>query len=92
MKRWTMLAAGVATVAVLGGTAVAQQQPPKADCRANTPAKVDGQVMSVDRASRKITVRDKDGTVHEFQASANMVQTMKAGDKIEATLREAPKC
>ena len=38
------------------------------------------------------TVKDRDGTTHEFQASKDMVQTMKPGDKIEATLREAPKC
>jgi len=30
MKRWTMLATGVATLAVLGGSALAQQ--PKAGC------------------------------------------------------------
>jgi hypothetical protein len=91
MKRWTMLAAGVATLAVLGGTAIAQQQP-RADCQANAPAKVDGQVVSVDQGSRRITVRDKDGRLHEFQTTADMVQTMRAGDKIEATLREAPRC
>ena len=90
MRRWTMLAAGVATLAVLGGSALAQQ--PKADCRASTPAKVDGQVVHVDQSARKLTVRDKEGKTHEFQATADMLQTMKVGDRIEATLREAPKC
>jgi hypothetical protein len=91
MKRWTMLAAGVTTLAVLGSPALAQQQP-KADCKANAPAKVDGQVVSVDQGAGKVTVQDKDGKTHQFQASRDMLQSMKAGDKIEATLREAPKC
>ena len=92
MKRWTMLAAGVAALAALGSPALAQQQQPRADCRASTPAKVDGQVVSVDRTSGKITVREKDGKTHQFQASQDTLQTMKPGDRIEATLREAPKC
>lgn len=90
MKRWTMLTVGVATLVALGGPALAQQ--PKADCKASTPAKIDGQVVSVDQAARRITVREKDGKTHEFQASPEMLQTMKSGDKIEAKLREAPKC
>ena len=90
MKRWTMLVTGVATLVVLGGAALAQQ--PKGDCKANTPAKIDGQVVSVDQSARKITVRAKDGTMHELQATPEMMQTMRSGDKIEAKLREAPKC
>ena len=90
MKRWTMLATGVATLAVLGGSALAQQ--PKAGCKVNAPAKIDGQVVSVDQGSRKVTIRDKDGTTHELQATPEMMQTMRSGDKIEAKLREAPKC
>lgn len=29
---------------------------------------------------------------HEFQANKETVKDMKAGDRIEAKLREAPKC
>ena len=90
MKQWTMLVTSAATLVVLAGAALAQQ--PKVDCRANTPAKIDGQVVSVDQAARKITVREKDGKLHQFQARPEMMQTMKSGDKIEAKLREAPKC
>jgi hypothetical protein len=93
MKRGTMVLASVATFAVLGSSALAQQpQPSRADCKVATPAKVDGQVVRVDQGAKKLTVRDKDGKMVEFQATADMLQTMKPGDRIEATLREAPKC
>jgi hypothetical protein len=39
-----------------------------------------------------VTVREKDGTTHEFQANAETLKDMKPGDQIEAKLREAPKC
>jgi len=60
--------------------------------RVATPQKVEGQVVKVDAAQNKLTVRETDGTVHEFQASAEAIQNFKVGDRIEATLREAPKC
>lgn len=56
------------------------------------PQKVEGQVVKVDLAQNKVTVREADGTVHEFQASRETLQDLKAGDRIEANLREAPKC
>lgn len=48
--------------------------------------------MSVDPNASKVTIKDKSGTTHEFQTSKEVAQTMKPGDKIEAMLREAPKC
>jgi len=57
-----------------------------------TPQKVEGQVIKVDTAQNKLTVRQSDGTVHEFQASPEAIQGFKVGDRIEANLREAPKC
>jgi hypothetical protein len=98
MKRCRELCAGVATFALLAGSpALAQppaQQPPlrSTDCGAKAPAKVDGQVTSVDQNAGKVTIKDRNGTTHEFRASQEMARTMKPGDKIEATLREAPKC
>ena len=95
MRRWREICAGVAAVAVVAGTpAFAQQKPPAAstDCKTKTPAKVDGQVTSVDPNAGKVMIKDKDGTTHEFQTSPETARTMKTGDKIEATLREAPKC
>jgi hypothetical protein len=88
----------VTAVLVLGllvwaGTASAQA---KAGCDAQgkmmTAQKVQGEVVKVDAGLDKITVRAPDGTVHEFQASKDTLRDLKAGDRIEANLREAPKC
>jgi hypothetical protein len=94
MTRWSTLSLAALGMAVLAtAPAIAQQAQPKpaADCKANTPAKVEGQVVSVDPAG-KVTVRANDGKTHEFQATAETAKTMKPGDRLEATLREAPKC
>ncbi len=96
MKRWLMPCAGVATVALLAGASAFAQQPQQprsmADCKASAPERIEGHVVSVDRAAGKVTVRAKDGTSHEFQSSRETLENMKAGDTVEATLREAPKC
>jgi Cu/Ag efflux protein CusF len=92
MKGWLMVSGVLTTSAVLAaGLAFAQ---PKADCknRAQTPEKVEGQVMAVDQNSGRVTIREKNGNTHEFQANRDTLQDMKPGDKIEAKLREAPKC
>lgn len=92
MKRWLMLS-GVLTTTVFLATGLALGQP-KADCkdRAQTPEKVEGQVMAVDQNAGRVTIREKNGSTHEFQANKETLQDMKPGDKIEAKLREAPKC
>ena len=93
MKRWLVLS-GVLTTSAFLATGLAFGQP-KAECknnRAQTPEKVEGQVTAVDQNAGRITVREKDGTTHEFQASRQTLQDMKPGDQIEAKLREAPKC
>jgi hypothetical protein len=75
------------------GAAMAQGKPGcDAQGRVKTPEKVDGQVVKVDQAQGKVTVRESGGTVHEFQASAETLKDLKVGDRIEAKLREAPKC
>ncbi len=92
MKRWLMLS-GVFTTTAFLATGLAFGQP-KADCknRAQTPEKVEGQVTAVDQNSGRVTIRASNGTTHEFQANKETVKDMKPGDKIEAKLREAPKC
>ena len=70
MKRWLMLSGMLATAAVFStGLAFGQSKP--ADCknRAQAPERVEGQVVSVDPAAGKVTVREKNGTTHEFQAN-----------------------
>ena len=94
MKRWSTFTTAAVAIAVLAtAPAFAQQPQPKAttDCK-NTPTKVEGQVVRVDTSSGKVTIRGNDGQTHEFQATKEMAQTMKPGDRLEATLREAPKC
>ena len=93
MMRWLVLS-GVLTTSAFLATGLAFGQP-KADCknnRAQTPEKVEGQVMAVDQNAGRITVREKNGTPHEFQANRETLQDMKPGDQIEAKLRDAPKC
>ena len=81
------------TLVLWSGSASGQAKPAcDQQGRAMTPQKVEGQVVKVDTAQNKVTVRQADGTVHEFQASADAIRDFKVGDRIEATLREAPKC
>ena len=94
MTRWSTLSTAALAFTVLAtGPAIAQQAQPRtaADCKANTPAKVEGQVVKVDPAG-KVTLKANDGKTHEFQATQETAKTMKPGDRLEATLREAPKC
>jgi hypothetical protein len=89
MNRWLMFSSGFVAITLLsGGLAFGQQ--PKADCK--TPEKVEGQVVRVDQKTNKVTIRDKSGTTHEFQANQETTKDLKAGDTIEAKLRQAPKC
>jgi hypothetical protein len=92
MRTWTSLAAALALVVAVA-PAFAQSKPAcDAQGRVATPQKVEGQVVALDAAKNKISVREADGKVHEFQASAETLKDFKVGDKIEANLREAPKC
>ena len=95
MKRWIVLSIGAFAMGLLATMPTfGQQTQPRqaADCKSNTPAKVEGQVTKVDTSAGKVTVRGSDGQTHEFQATKEMLETMKPGDRLEATLREAPKC
>ena len=94
MRMWPRLVAGLAVALMLWtGPALGQSKPvcdPQGKVR--TPENVGGEVVKVDQAQGKVTVRGSDGTVHEFQASKETLQDLKVGDRIEAKLREAPKC
>ena len=92
MKRLLMLASVLSMTASLATGLVFAQ--PKADCknRGDVPEKVEGQVTAVDQNSGRVTIRDTKGATHEFQANKETVKDMKPGDRIEAKLREAPKC
>jgi Cu/Ag efflux protein CusF len=86
-------ALSLAALAMWSATAFAQAKPAcDAQGRVVTQQKVEGQVVKVDMAKNKLTVKETDGTVHEFDAPKETLESFKVGDKIEANLREAPKC
>jgi len=60
--------------------------------KVKTPETIAGEVTKVDAAQGKVTVRQADGTVHEFQASPETLKELKVGGRVEAKLREAPSC
>ena len=94
MKMLRALSASFVAVSLLGGGVAVGQTPPDVcaaheKAKANAPKKVEGRVMKVDAAAGKVTIQEADGKVHEFQASKEALQSMKAGDRIEANLRPA---
>jgi hypothetical protein len=87
MTTGNRIAAAVLAGALLvsgAGHVGAQNKP---DCSKGAAERVEGQVMKVDAAQGKVTVREANGTTHEFQASKETLQDMKVGDKIAAKLR-----
>jgi hypothetical protein len=94
MRTWLQVTSGLAIGLLLwSGAALAQVKPGcDAQGRMKAAEKIEGQVVKVDTAQGKVTVREADGTVHEFQASAETLKDLKPGDQIGAKLREAPKC
>jgi hypothetical protein len=74
-------------VLLWSGTALGQVTYPPPATPANTPQKVEGQVTKIDQSQGRVTIRAKDGTVHEFQASQETLRDLKVGETIEAQLR-----
>jgi hypothetical protein len=92
MYRWVAVVAGLA-IMLWSGTVLGQAKPAcDPQGRVMTPQKVEGQVVKMDSAQSKLTVREANGTVHEFQASKETLQDLKVGDRIGADLRAAPNC
>jgi Cu/Ag efflux protein CusF len=94
MKMLRALSGSFLALSLLGGGVAVGQTPPDVcaaheKAKANAPKKVEGRVMKVDAAAGKVTIQEADGKVHEFQASKEALQSMKAGDRIEANLRPA---
>ena len=44
------------------------------------------------RDHRRVTIREADGKTYEFHANQDTLQTLKVGDRLEATLRTATAC
>jgi hypothetical protein len=47
-------------------------------------------VVKLDAGQGKLSVREADGTIHEFQADKETLEKYKVGDQITAQLREVP--
>ena len=80
------IAAAVLAGALLVSGAGHVQAQNKPDCPKGV-VDIEGQVVKVDAAQGKVTVRGADGTTHEFQASQETLKDMKVGDKIAAKPR-----
>ncbi len=91
MHAWLRLSA--VGLVLWTGTAMAQG-PPACDQQGKlkTPARIEGEVTKVDVPRGRVTVRQSDGTMHEFQASTETLQDLKVGGRVDAKLREAPNC
>jgi hypothetical protein len=86
------IAVVAAALIAWAGSALGQTKPACEQGKVVTPVKVAGQVVKVDMAKGMLSVREADGKIHEFQAGSETLKDFKPGDRIEATLREAPKC
>ena len=104
MKTFTLTAAVLAAALLAGGPALAKDksnanancQPsasPRGDAsghKAAAPEKIDGQVTAVDQSTGMITVRNNDGTTHQFKGDAETLREYKPGDNVQLTLRAQP--
>jgi hypothetical protein len=89
MHTWLRLSAGVAAGCLLWTGTALGQAPPACDQqgKVKTPERVGGEVTKVDMAQGRVTVRESDGTVREFQASKETLQNVKVGGRVEAQLQ-----
>ncbi len=87
--RHTVFAAVLSVALMVTGAAFAQA--PKADCPKGA-ERVEGQVVKVDAAQNKVTIRGTDGATHEFQASKETIQDIKLGETLKAKLRVPEHC
>jgi hypothetical protein len=100
MKLHIAMAALVAAGALGWDTAAAQSRKaddcvyPSAAARqraAAAPERVQGEVVSIDRAAGMVTMRLEDGQMQQFHASQETLDDLKVGARIEARKRD-PKC
>jgi Cu/Ag efflux protein CusF len=94
MKMQRTLLAGVVAAGVLWSGAAMGQAKPGCDpkVQASSPEKVAGEVVKVDQAAGKVTIKEADGKIYEFHADKDTLQNLKIGDRLEAKLRAAPNC
>lgn len=89
------MAGAMVTVALVLGTGAAMGRgTPACDGlgKMRTPEDPAGQVVRMEPAQSRFSVRESDGVVHEFQASPETLRNLKVGDRIEVKLWEVSKC
>jgi hypothetical protein len=89
------MAGAMVTVALVLGTGVAMGRgKPACDGlgKMRAPEDAEGQVVRMEPAQSRFSVRESDGVVHEFQASAETLRDLKVGDRIEVKLWEMSRC
>ena len=84
-RRIGLAAMGLALA--LGQGIVAAPRPATATEQA--PETIAGLVTAIDHERSRVTVRSSDGTSHEFEASAETLEDLKVGDRIEMKRRPA---
>src|SRR5262249_1568845 len=94
MWRWIAVPGAVFVVVIACSAVAYAQAKPACDAegRGVTPEKVEGMGVHIDHDQNKVSVREADNKVHDFQASKETLADLKVGDRIEANLKEAPKC
>ncbi len=85
MKNHLSLAA-IALVVVLGQGAIIAV-PGSVAAAEKAAETIDGVVTKIDFESRRVTVRNSDGTIYEFEASEETLKDFKVGDGIGAKRR-----
>lgn len=80
--------AAIAIVGLIMQSGIVMAEGAAVSCaKEGTPEQLEGKVVKVDMDQEKITLRDINGTLHEFNASKETLQEYKAGDTIKAKLR-----
>jgi hypothetical protein len=85
--RARLLVAGLAFAVALGPVVAA---PARLAAAAEQDSEtVAGEVTKIDLERSRVTIRSSDGSVHEFEASAETLKDLEIGDYIEARRRAA---
>jgi Cu/Ag efflux protein CusF len=87
--------AGLLAAAVLWTAAAADQAKPVCEAPTNEavmPQRAEGEVVKVDTASGKVTIREPDGKSHEYLASQKTLRELKEGDRVKVTLTQPRSC
>jgi Cu/Ag efflux protein CusF len=74
------------------GKPVCVSEPTPQHSKGVTAGKTGGEVVKVDTAHGKVTIRQPDGKSHEYFASQQILRDLKEGDRLEVTLRQPRSC